>query len=196
MTTDDLTRRASRLLADYIKSGRTRTDLLKECATAIVDLRSQHTLDDGRVDWSGRSTAYRAEIRKVYAAAKVPADVLDTVQQALRYHVGNLLRERADAGALEQVGLSSTSPRGRLSRQREVVAALSTNGSVAEVLNDPIRLIAHAEALLDYIDEGGLAALGAKERTAARASLEGLVERAERLAGLVAKRPRGGKPAV
>lgn len=196
MSIDDLTQKASRLLADYIKSGRSRTDLLKECAALIVDLRSLHTLDDGRVDWSGRSTAYRAEIRKVYAAAKVPADVLDTVQQALRYHVGNLLRERADAGALEQVGLSSTSPRGRLSRQREVVAALSTNGSVAEVLNDPIRLIAHAEALLDYIDRSALAALTRKDRTAARASLEGLAEQATALAGLVARRPRVGASGV
>lgn len=186
----EITEQATRLLREYVESGRTRTDILKQVASLIVDLRALHTLDDGRVDWSGRSPGYRAAMNEIYRGAGVTADKADTVQAALRYHVGNLLRDRASDEALEEVGLTSITPKARLARQREVVAALATTGSVAEVLNDPLRLLAHAEVLLDYIEPADLRGLRGKERVAARHVLTGLRERCDALGALVA--PRGG----
>ena len=42
------------LLKDYMKDGRTRTDLLKEAAPLILALRESHTLSDGRADTQPR----------------------------------------------------------------------------------------------------------------------------------------------
>ena len=182
---------ATRLLREYVESGRSRTDLLKRVAELIVELRAKHTLDDGRIDWSGRSPAYRAAISEIYKEAGVPADKLDTVQAALRYHVGNMIRDRADDYALQAVGLTNVAPRERLNRNREIVAALAASGSVADVTGDPLRLIAGAEALLDHVDESALRTFRGKERVAARHALAGLRDRAEALRALTETRGGG-----
>src|SRR4051794_5299906 len=83
-----------------------RTDHLKQLAEIVIQLRSAHTLEDGRTDWSGRSPAYRQSMADIYTRARVPPEKLDTVQAALRYHVGNLLRDRAKDEELGAVGLS------------------------------------------------------------------------------------------
>ena len=187
---------ATRLLREYVESGRSRTDLLKRVAELIVELRAKHTLDDGRIDWSGRSPAYRTAIAEIYRDAGVPADKLDTVQAALRYHVGNLIRDRADGMALAAVGLTNIAPRERLNRNREIVAALAASGSVGEVTGDPLRLIAGAEALLDHVDESALRNLRGKERVAAKHALAGLRDRAEALRAMIEGRAGGRKVAA
>ena len=48
---------------------------------------------------------------QIYEGAQMPRERQDTFQAALRYHVGNLLRERADESELAAVGLTTTSPR-------------------------------------------------------------------------------------
>jgi hypothetical protein len=179
-------------MREYIESGRTRTDHLKEVAAIIVDLRSHFVLENGRVDWSGRSPAYRAAVRAIYERGHVPSDKYDTVQAALRYHVGNLLRQRADADDLAAVGLSSISPKERNGRIRDVVRALAAGGSVAEVTGDPVRLIAHAEALLDFVDPLDLDRLAGPERAAARYGLRHLSALIAELEKHVAGKRRGG----
>ena len=143
-------------LGGYIQTGRQRTDLLKRAAGTIVELRQQFTLEDGRTDWSGRSPRYRAAIAQVYFRAHVPDDKLDTVQAALRYHVGNVLRERAEADELAAVGLSATSPKARIDRIRAVTVALANEGKA-----DPLRLTEAAETLLGRVSPEALVALGA-----------------------------------
>lgn len=187
-----LVEQASSYMRDYIESGRSRTDLLKEVAELVIQLRRSYTLEDGRADWSGRSPAYRAAIMEIYERGRVPRDRYDTVQAALRYHVGNLLRERVPVEELAAVGLSKVAPRERINRTRDVVAALAEDGSVASITGDPIRLVTHAEALLDFVDPDRLAELKGKERVAARHGLRHLSARAAELAAQLApvSRPR------
>jgi len=174
---ESLTEQAARLLGDYVQSGRTRADFLKACAAVIVDLRSHFKLEDGRTDWGGRSPAYRRAVHEIYLAAHVPTDRFDTVQAALRYHVGNLLRDRVPEDELAAVGLSGVSPKARLARNREVVSALSKSGSVGELTGDPVRLLIYAEALLDHVGEDVLSGLPSAQKAAARLALEGLETR-------------------
>lgn len=180
-STEALIASTARLLGDYIQSGRMRTDLLKECAAVVAELRQHFHLADGRTDWGGRSPAYRKAMHEAYSRAHVPTDRFDTVQAALRYHVGNLLREIVPADELAAAGLSKISPKERLNRTRDVVAALSMSGSVAEITGDPIRLLIYAEALIDHVAEDALDGLKGKERVAARDALRGLAERIEEL---------------
>lgn len=185
-----LTDAVAAILGDYVQSGRERTDLLRLAAEKIVNLRQHFTLADGRVDWSGRSPKYRALMQEIYARAHVPADRYDTVQAALRYHVGNLLRETADKDDLASVGLTAVAPRERLARNRAVVAAIAETGKVGDITSDPLRLITYAEALLDHVAPASLEALQGAERGAARHALEGLSGRVEELRPLVAGRRR------
>lgn len=188
----DIAQEATRLLRSYVQSGRTRTDVLKEVAALIVDLRAAHTLDDGRIDWAGRSPAYRAAMHEIYREAGVPKDRYDTVQAALRYHVGNLIRERATDEALEDVGLTSITPRERLAKNRDVVAALAASGTVAEIMGDPARILAQAAVLLEYTTAEALGALKGPERVAARRALTDLRDRVEILLPAVAPRSGAG----
>lgn len=188
---ETLTDDAARLLGDYIASGRTRSDYLRACAAVIVEIRAHFILEDGRTDWGGRSPAYRKIIHDIYQRAHVPTDRYDTVQAALRYHVGNLLRDRVSADDLAAVGLSGVSPKQRLARTREVVSALSKSGEITELTGDPVRLLIYAEALLDHIAEDALDGLSAPEKAAGRIALEGLAARIKVLTPhLVGKKTR------
>lgn len=119
MTGQPLLGRCVELLKTYMETKR--TDQLKELALLLVALRGSHSLNDGRTDWSGRSQEYRADMRYIYREAGVLGDELDTVQAAIRYHVGNLLRTRASRADLEAVGLSAIAPKERLAAARRAV---------------------------------------------------------------------------
>ena len=196
MTPDPLQRRAvnalikkaTTLLSQYVQEGRTRTDLLKRTAVVVVDLRSHFALDDGRTDWSGRSQGYRQVISAIYQAAGIRPEYLDTVQSALRYHVGNLIRERASDDDLEAVGLTLTSPKERIGKNRSVVAAIA--GSVGEVMRDVNRILASVEVLMGYLIEDQLAALLGADAVAADMSLSSIEVRA-RLLRLAMPRTEG-----
>ncbi len=110
----------------------------------------------------------------IYKNAGVTEDTLDTVQAALRYHVGNLLRETKSAEDLAAVGLTSISPRARLQRSRELMAALAASVNGAK---EPARMVAHAEALVDYVTPEVIADLGPKELEVLRVGLRSLVDR-------------------
>lgn len=151
---------------------------LKALAEIIVQLRGLHHLEDGRTDWAGRSPAYRQSMADLYTRARVPADRLDTVQAAIRYHVGNLLRERAQGGELEAVGLSPVAPRTRLSTARKAIQA---QRRVSAPRQDVVRLATYAQALVEHIDADAIPGLAPERAVASRIALEAVQGRAAQL---------------
>lgn len=111
--------RAIKLLHNY-EHGRRPTELLHELAEIIVDLRETCTRTDGIPDWSGRTPAYRQIIVEIFQEAGVFGARAGTIRGALRYHVANLLRERATAEELETVGMSPKTAKQRLTDRRHV----------------------------------------------------------------------------
>lgn len=184
---ETLVSHSASLLAEYLDAGRTRTDLLKEIAEDVVELRSMHHLEDGQTDWSGRSPEYRRAVSELYRRARVPHEQLDTVQAALRYHVGNLLRQRATAEDLAGVGLSATSPKERLARQRAVVNALAAVEDGGNIRTDPPRLLAFAEVLVGLVDAKAVAALSVPALVASQMSLDTISAQAAVLLDTVAE---------
>lgn len=178
--------KAVKLLRAYLADQR--TDTLKDLARLIVDLRASFALDDGRRDWAGRSPGYRQAMADLYSRARVPHDQLDTVQTAMRYHVGNLLRDRATSDELKAVGLTTTSPKARLATAREALAA---QREVAAPRQDAARLAAYAQALLEFIDEAAMPDLPSERAIATRIALEAIQRRAEDLLGRL-RDARGG----
>lgn len=186
-----LAERAVKILRAYLADHR--TDRLRDLAEIVVELRGAHHLDDGRPDWDGRSPAYRQTMADIYASSRVPEERLDTVQAALRYHVGNLLRERASADELEAVGPSPVAPRERLANER---AALAAQRAVSAPPQDVARLTAYALALLRYVDETKIPDLAPERAVASRLALEAAQERAAELLRVFPKqqtRQSGGR---
>lgn len=188
--TEDLVARGVEVLRQYLADHR--TDHLKDLAPIVVDLRGSFTLDDGRQDWSGRSPAYRQAMADIYTRAQVPKEKLDTLQAALRYHVGNLLRDRATGEELAAVGLVARSPKERLANHRQALAA---QREAAAPRQDAARLAAYSQQLVEFIDENALGDLPPERAVATRLALEAVQGRSAqllvRLADAASGRARG-----
>lgn len=101
-----------------------RTVHLRDVAEAYIDAREHFYTKDGDPDWAGRSYAYRQWIRETVTLARLPQDGKQSIQAAVRYHLGNILRDRLDADTLESIGLRKESPRERSVEKRAGVSAL------------------------------------------------------------------------
>jgi hypothetical protein len=161
--TDALVDEGVGLLSQYIETKS--TDTLRRLALIVVQLRKDSALANGLVDLSGRSPAYRHAIAEIY---------LDAVQSALRYHVGNEIREQAAAEELEAVGLKPASPKQRRTTARRAVQAQQANSAKP---GDIVRLTSQAVALLEYLDEDAIGGAEARDLAAARVALQRLQTR-------------------
>lgn len=175
-TVAELVDDATEIVRRYMRSHRTSD--LKDLAPVVVELRSQFRLEDGRQDWSGRSPGYRQAMADVYARARIPKDQLDTLQSALRYHVGNILRERASKDDLISVGLTTVAPKERIQTTRDALHAMK---EVSAPRQDVARLAAYAQALLEYIDDATIPALPPERAEASKLALEAIQRRAAEL---------------
>lgn len=118
----DIVRAATRTLRKAVTAAAPdRTRLLREVADLLVDLRALHTGTDGETDWAGKSYAYRDAVRDIYAGAGLPSEGSDSTKTALRYHIGNALRDRLSPDELEAAGLSRLDPRDRQAKRRAEV---------------------------------------------------------------------------
>lgn len=88
-------------------------DLYRDAAQALVKLRALHTTRDGRPDWRGQSWDYRQRVNDIYNAAGLPSTPNHPIKSALRYHLGNALRESLSEDELQDAGLHITTPRDR-----------------------------------------------------------------------------------
>jgi hypothetical protein len=168
----DLVTRGAELLGDYVFTSS--TDTLRELAPVIVKLRTQFTLSNGIRDWGGRTPDYRRAIAELYARARIPDEQLHSVQQALRYHVGNYIREVAPPDELEAAGLKTSSPKDRLATARHAVQA---QRYAAAPRQDVARLTTYALDLLEYVDEASIPGAERERLVAARLALEAIGQR-------------------
>jgi hypothetical protein len=114
----------------YMEADSSRTEALKDLARAVVKIRQATKDTDGKPDWAGRSQSYRDAIGKVYQEAGVPEDSQANIQAALRYHIGNVLRDEAPPADLKALGLKAEGPRERAATRKAPPAPADTNGHV------------------------------------------------------------------
>jgi len=82
---------------------RQRTETLRKLAQVVITLRSKCQYKD-MPDWGGNSNKYRELVADMYRRAGVDKDSESSMQKALRYHVGVLLRKVAPAEDLKKLG--------------------------------------------------------------------------------------------
>lgn len=146
------------LLRQYVETDAKRTEVLRNLAKVVVGIRAQTMTGDGKTpDWAGQSQAYRDVIRAMYDEAGIPTDASANVQAALRYHIGEVLREVVSPSALTKAGLTTKGPRDRArTRNGEQASAAVSNGqrqAPSEAPTDPeeamraaIQFVQHAHA--------------------------------------------------
>lgn|GEM_PF-5028532 len=127
---------------DLHKGVGTRATLLRRLAELIVRLRGQYEFE-GHTDWAGRGGEYREAIAGAYREAGVPQDTVDGLQAALRYHIGNVLREVAPPDELQAAGLDPEGPLERLHRRREAARQKRQGGKVEAALE----AVEHGQAI-------------------------------------------------
>jgi hypothetical protein len=116
---DQLQQSAADALRRYMAGEGDRTEHLREVATRFVEAREHFFTKEGEPDWLGRSYIYRRWLRDTYSLANVPPSDLSTIQAAVRYHTGNVLRDgRLDEQTMRDLGLRAESPRERSIEKR------------------------------------------------------------------------------
>lgn len=180
----DLQSQIATLLRAYTRAADAdRTEVLREMSERVVDLRALFTNSDGASDWRGSSYAYRQALAEAYGMAGLPRDDVQTVQAAMRYHVGNILRERLDEDTLTSIGLRPVSPRERSVEKRETESAIlaAFKGRALEGL-PPLKALSSAKALAAGVESDAVRALTREERIVVRELVSGLRREVDRLA--------------
>lgn len=106
--------------------------LLKNLAVVLVELRRRCHID-GVPDMRGRSGEYRKLAGEVYRGSGLGATRESGIQQAVRWHIGNLLRDAMTPDELEAYSLKTTSPLERLQSSRETTAAIVAASRAVDV---------------------------------------------------------------
>lgn len=101
------------------------TILLKNLAVVLVTLRRCFVDSEGRPDMRGKTGEYREAAGEIYRASGLDADRQSGIQQAVRWHIGNLLRDEMSYDELLAYDLKTSSPLERLQDSREASAAIS-----------------------------------------------------------------------
>ncbi|MFJ3248334.1 hypothetical protein [Streptomyces sp. NPDC086782] len=110
--------RGAAYVREYVRIEHAPTILLKNIAAVVVALRLQHD------DPLGRKQEYRNSVGEMYRMSGISPDSQATTQSAVRWHVGNLLRDALPARELKALPLKKTSPLERQQNRRSVNAAL------------------------------------------------------------------------
>ncbi|WP_228973412.1 hypothetical protein [Streptomyces sp. DH12] len=132
---EELVARGAALVREHARVEHQPAIILRSLAVVLVELRTRCTTSDGEMDLLGRSQRYRDEARRIYAGAGIAPDSEDRVQAAVRWHIGNHIRERFDVDTLRQHGLLVDGPRKRVERGRKARAALVTAASAERDLS-------------------------------------------------------------
>lgn len=158
------------------------TTLAREIAEGSVALREFYTDVNGQPDYAGRTHAYRVTMRDLWSKAGfVDAEERDAAQARVRYHVGNIVRERIPAETLEAAGLQGPSPREQTTERKRAVAALAqaaSSGPLGDTDADLVRAVGAALAILLRIDVDRVAAIAGREAQLVKATLNRIAGRA------------------
>lgn len=171
-------REATRLLKRYLDAPEEeRTPLLRALAEILVGIRERFLREDGSPDWNGRTHPYRAWVREVYSGANVPADDRATIQSAIRYHVGAVLRERLDEETLGAYGLLAQTPRERSLGRRQTRSAMLSALTARDVAGGALPALLTALRLLTTVKPDEVANLPASQYAVADETLADLERR-------------------
>ncbi len=139
---------------------------MKKAAGLLIDFRLMFNDSHGRPDLGGKSYGYRQAIADVVTGAGIVPMDKGSVMAAVRYHAGNILRDRYTAEELADYGLLPVKP---VQRQQAERAANSRALRAAENGNEKItdlfeiqKALRMSANLLDSVEIKGLSKVDRK----------------------------------
>jgi hypothetical protein len=153
-----------------------------------VEARAHFFTKEGEPDWLGRTYAYRSWIRETMSDANVPGAEITSLQAAIRYHSGNILRRRLDQDTLDELGLVKSSPRERSIEKRERTSetvSLFNGGAEFDSADAILSVCRLANVALARVSTRFVSGLTAKRRQMVREALQMVADHAEELAGAI-----------
>jgi hypothetical protein len=140
-----------------------KTPYLRAVAEQFVILRELFLNERGEPDWRGQTWEYKQAVQEVFTLGGIPSDEHETVSAAIRYHVGNILRDKLDESEITGIGLRVAKPseRGneRRARQQETLAKLQGAGKSASA-----DLLSSSLAMLSEVEPDSIRMAGIRER--------------------------------
>lgn len=82
-----------------------RTALLGGVARDLLELRRSYRQPDGRIDWSGSSTEYKADVRALYEAAGLAPDQIKSMSSAVRTRMRSIRGDVIPLADMKALGL-------------------------------------------------------------------------------------------
>lgn len=168
---------------------RLRSRHLEAVAEQLAASREHFITPDGRLDWGGRSYAYRRFMGDILSEAGVPAAERSRVSSALRWHVGKQLRATVPTEELAALGMSEDTPeeRARAARRRKAQAYQALRGLSPEALDgsDVVSTLEAALALIRAVSPSRVQ-LAEEDRERALDAVEASRRRLTRLARVLA----------
>lgn len=128
-----LVARGTAYVKEYAKVEEHPTILLKNLAVVLVELRKRCVDGEGRRDMGGRGYDYRQKAGKLYKDSGLGADRTSGIQQAVRWHIGNLLRDELTEEELAEYTLKPTKPLERQQTQRAENAVVLASARVTDL---------------------------------------------------------------
>lgn len=195
-THGDLSSRAVEALRAYraTQDRGERSERAREVAGLLVDLREHFLTELGEPDWAGATYAYKRAVGEIYRSAGFTD--ISNISATVRYHIGNVLRERLSDDELEDAGLRLDTPRARSQAKRErtsaILAALRPITDADGVEVDPIRALVGAASLLSRVQGEALAAASPAQREHAAEQIRAVNREVRRLSAVL---KRAGAPA-
>lgn len=171
---------ALRLLLDYRRASRdARTPIVRLIALAMVEAREHFLNAEGEPDWRGVTYQYRQWVSEVYSAANFDPKTRASVQSAVRYHLGSVLRERLDEDTLRDLGFQQESPKER-SQERRLSRNATLNALNHGTLDKgDVLAVTVAYNMLNTVDGNALADLPSSQLEVLREALKDIEARAQ-----------------
>ncbi|MFD4234294.1 hypothetical protein [Streptomyces sp. NPDC058542] len=125
-----LVARGAAYAAEYGRIQGVATTLTKNLAVVVVALRVQHN------DMRGSSHEYRQVVADMYRQTGMPPERLAALRDAVRWHVGNVLRRHMTPRELEANNLQPTSPLERLQDSRKTNSAIIKAAKASQAVTE------------------------------------------------------------
>jgi len=169
------------LLAYHSATPDTRTPLLRQLATVIVDAREHFLNDAGDPDWKGLTYAYRQWLHDLYDAGHFDKDERTTVQASVRYHLGAVLRERLSDDELTELGMMKETPKERSKERRTNRTALLNALTAGSMPQGDVLAISAVYSMLASVTGDAFAAMNERDREVLDSSLADIERRVKAL---------------
>jgi len=167
-------RHATREVVD----GKYNTPDIKEAAERMIDLRTTFTDRYGKMDLQGNTYAYRQAVAEIMALAGIAESERPKVMNAIRYHVGNIVRTKFTPEELEEHGFLKSTPLERQRKDREQRAKIQRTALTGEEpITDPLEVQAALRSAANLLENVDFTAMGKVDRQVAEVFLTLITER-------------------